>query len=272
MLQNIKQSLKEAEAVIIAAGAGMGVDSGLPDFRGDEGFWRAYPPLKKLGINFEQIANPQSFKKDPALAWAFYGHRLHLYASTTPHTGFGLLRQLCAAKDENYFIYTSNVDEQFVKAGFNPSQINEIHGNIFYAQARNSSWGEIWRIALDDVSLDENSFRAIKMPMTKNGKIARPNIVLFGDWHFNPQRQNEQARRFESWLFQNKGKKLLIIEIGAGTAIPSVRRFCQKLAETRANTTLLRINPLESEVPLGLGYGLKMGALQALNLLLSEQE
>jgi len=26
----------------------MGVDSGLPDFRGDEGFWRAYPPMAKL--------------------------------------------------------------------------------------------------------------------------------------------------------------------------------------------------------------------------------
>ena len=41
-----KEIVANAEAVIITAGAGMGVDSGLPDFRGDLGFWKAYPPLK----------------------------------------------------------------------------------------------------------------------------------------------------------------------------------------------------------------------------------
>ena len=31
------------------------VDSGLPDFRGNEGFWRAYPPLAKLGLQFHEM-------------------------------------------------------------------------------------------------------------------------------------------------------------------------------------------------------------------------
>ena len=42
---------------------------GLPDFRGNEGFWKAYPPLKDLNISFQQMANPAWFKKDPTLAW-----------------------------------------------------------------------------------------------------------------------------------------------------------------------------------------------------------
>ena len=41
-----KEIIKNADAIVITAGAGMGVDSGLPDFRGDQGFWKAYPPLK----------------------------------------------------------------------------------------------------------------------------------------------------------------------------------------------------------------------------------
>jgi NAD-dependent SIR2 family protein deacetylase len=41
--------VKEAEALLICAGAGMGVDSGLPDFRGPEGFWRAYPAARAAG-------------------------------------------------------------------------------------------------------------------------------------------------------------------------------------------------------------------------------
>lgn len=67
-----------ADALVIAAGAGMGVDSGLPDFRSDNGFWRAYPALARSGIQFTEIAAPHSFRIEPELAWGFYGHRLGL--------------------------------------------------------------------------------------------------------------------------------------------------------------------------------------------------
>src|SRR5262245_7510055 len=39
-------AIRDADALLIGAGAGMGVDSGLPDFRGNEGFWNAYPPFR----------------------------------------------------------------------------------------------------------------------------------------------------------------------------------------------------------------------------------
>ena len=90
--------LADAQALLFTAGAGMGVDSGLPDFRGDEGFWNAYPPLRKLNISFSQMANPQWFSDDPTLAWGFYGHRRNLYRATEPHTGFDILRKWAAQK------------------------------------------------------------------------------------------------------------------------------------------------------------------------------
>ena len=83
--------VKNADALYITAGAGIGVDSGLPDFRGNEGFWKAYPPIKKLGISFIDMANPSWFDENPPLAWAFYGHRLNLYRETKPHIGFNQL-------------------------------------------------------------------------------------------------------------------------------------------------------------------------------------
>src|SRR5438093_10269086 len=86
------EAIRSAEALLIGAGAGMGVDSGLPDFRGDEGFWKAYPPFKKLGLSFVELANPNWFHSDPALAWGFYGHRRNLYRSTQPHQGFAILK------------------------------------------------------------------------------------------------------------------------------------------------------------------------------------
>lgn len=50
-------ALRGARALVVTAGAGMGVDSGLPDFRGDQGFWKAYPPYQRLGVSFVDAAN-----------------------------------------------------------------------------------------------------------------------------------------------------------------------------------------------------------------------
>jgi len=57
-------AVAEADALLITAGAGMGVDSGLPDFRGDKGFWKAYPPFERLGVSFVDMANPNWFVRD----------------------------------------------------------------------------------------------------------------------------------------------------------------------------------------------------------------
>src|SRR5688572_20278296 len=90
-LARAARAIRGAEYLVIAAGAGMGVDSGLPDFRGPQGFWRAYPAFEKLGLRFEEIANARWFDEDPHLAWGFYGHRLNLYRRTRPHEGFEIL-------------------------------------------------------------------------------------------------------------------------------------------------------------------------------------
>jgi NAD-dependent SIR2 family protein deacetylase len=57
-MKSAKEIVKEAEIIITTAGAGMGVDSGLPDFRGNEGMWKAYPALSKRKISFSKIARP----------------------------------------------------------------------------------------------------------------------------------------------------------------------------------------------------------------------
>ena len=104
-VQVIKGSLKSSGCLLVAAGAGIGVDSGLPDFRGHEGFWNAYPALAKLGIRFEEMANPRWFHDDPNLAWGFYGHRLNKYKDTTPHLGFSILRKWALNK-KSFFVFT----------------------------------------------------------------------------------------------------------------------------------------------------------------------
>ena len=99
-LQQAARAIARADALLITAGAGMGVDSGLPDFRGDAGFWRAYPPFRKLRLTFVDLAQPGWFRQDPELAWGFYGHRLQLYRRIAPHSGFGILRRWAEGKPE----------------------------------------------------------------------------------------------------------------------------------------------------------------------------
>ncbi|OXC74480.1 NAD-dependent protein deacetylase of SIR2 family [Caballeronia sordidicola] len=59
-LAKAAQYLREADGLLITAVAGMGVDSGLPDFRGAEGFWRAYPALQRQQLTFEDMTTARA--------------------------------------------------------------------------------------------------------------------------------------------------------------------------------------------------------------------
>jgi NAD-dependent SIR2 family protein deacetylase len=265
--EKIKQAaraIEAADALLVTAGAGMGVDSGLPDFRGKEGFWRAYPVIARLGLSFEEMASPAWFKEDPHLAWAFYGHRLNLYRKTTPHSGFSRLLEIGSAKPKGCFVFTSNVDGQFQKAGFAPEQIVECHGSIHHFQCAQPCAPEIWDAAEENVDLDESAFRAREpLPRCRHcSALARPNILMFGDWSWLGHRTNAQEERFDAWLddLAQSSAKLVVLELGAGSAIPTVRCTSERAAR-RLGGTLIRINPREDNVPDGQ-IGLPFGAAE----------
>ena len=263
-IEAAKAALQNADALLITAGAGMGVDSGLPDFRGNEGFWRAYPAARKLGLSFVELANPHWFEADPALAWAFYGHRLHLYRDTVPHPGFSMLRDAAKEKAE-WFVFTSNVDGQFQKAGFEDEKIVECHGSIHHLQCTQCDAG-IWSAEGVEVPIDMEKFRALKWPHCERcGATARPNILMFGDWGWDGSRTNIQQARFEDFLQRVIVKRLnpVIVEIGAGTAVPTVRLTGERVAK-ELGAKLIRINPREPETDPRLGWGLPMGGLEGI--------
>lgn len=255
--------ISEADAILVGAGAGMGVDSGLPDFRGNEGFWRAYPPFKKRGLSFVDMANPRWFRTDPEQAWGFYGHRLHLYRDTRPHAGFGVLKKWGAACKHGAFAFTSNVDGHFQRAGFSRNRVVEIHGSIHHLQCSGSCSEQIWSAESDRVDVDDD-FRARKpLPACPRCRaVARPNILMFGDWGWNQDRSAEQESRFQTWIDATRGDNIAIVECGAGTHVPSVRMACERLG-ARRTATLIRINPRESFGPQGT-IEIPVRALEAL--------
>ncbi|MBF0422523.1 MAG: NAD-dependent deacetylase [Magnetococcales bacterium] len=259
--------LAEAEALMITAGAGMGVDSGLPDFRGNDGFWRAYPPMKKLGLTFMEMANPQGFIVNPSLAWGFYGHRLNLYRRTIPHEGYRLLKQWGEVKPLGYFVFTSNVDGQFQKAGLDPECIEECHGTIHQLQCIRPCSDALWDADPVTVEVDETRFLAQPpLPACIHCQgLARPNILMFGDGCWNDAHARRQGQRRHRWLeaVRSRKAKLVIIELGAGLAVPTVRQFSQAVARL-PETHLLRINPRDVGIGADNHLALPSGALEGL--------
>ncbi len=235
----------------------------LPDFRGDEGFWNAYPPYRTLGVGFMNMANPAWFRRDPRFAWGFYGHRRNLYRETKPHEGFAILRRWGEAMPGGMFVFTSNVDHQFQRAGFDADSILECHGSIEHIQCMDSCG--IGIVPADDatIEIDTETMKAAEpLPACPGcGALARPNILMFGDWSWEGRRCGEQEQRQLAWNRARAGQRIVIVECGAGTGIPTVRHT----AEFRAQgpDSLIRLNPREPQVPKGQ-IGVSIGALEGL--------
>lgn len=257
--------ITEANALVIAAGAGMGVDSGLPDFRGNEGFWKAYPALGRGRIPFEDIANPAAFERQPELAWGFYGHRLTLYRQTVPHQGFGLLADIGRQLPGGTFAFTSNVDGQFQRAGFDPASIVEVHGSIHHLQCQHGCMADIWSARDFQPRVDAAHCTLIGEPprCPHCAAVARPNILMFGDWKWLDHRTRQQQARYNAWYRRAGG--IVTIELGAGVRVATVRRF----SETTGRH-LVRINPQSEPLLPSNATHLRVGALAGIRAIYAE--
>lgn len=241
------EAITNADVLIVTAGAGMGVDSGLPDFRGDRGFWNAYPLYERLGINFVSAANPIHFRRDPAFGWGFYGHRRNLYRDTIPHEGFNILLRWIEEFSLNYFVVTSNVDGQFQKAGFEEERLLEVHGSIHYLQCATPCSNAIWENR-EVIPVDLDTMRAAHIPTCTSCRgVARPNILMFGDFGWISDRTSNQEYLFDSFLHVIGSDRIVVVELGAGTAIPTIRFLSERLG-SRQEGILIRINPRESDI------------------------
>lgn len=262
MLEAIEHAaayLAEADGLLITAGAGLGVDSGLPDFRGAGGFWAAYPALGRAQMHFQDIANPQAFIDHPRLAWGFYGHRLEMYRQTTPGASFALLKELAAKMEFGAFVVTSNVDGHFQTAGFPARDVWEVHGSIHHLQCIDGCMSDVWS-ANDFMPVVDAEACLLKNALPACpwcAGVVRPNILMFGDWGWLDQRSRMQEANFREW--RAEVQRPVVVEIGAGSSIPTIRR----LGEMQ-RAPLIRINPHEAALYGNEGVSMAAGGTVAL--------
>jgi hypothetical protein len=88
---------------------------------------------------------------------------------------------------------------------------------------------------------------------------------MFSDFYWDSSINLKQERTLNSWFDSNASKNLLIIELGAGTSVPTVRFFCERsMKEFGCN--MVRINPRDYQVPKG-ATAFACGALEAIEIL-----
>lgn len=136
----------------------------------------------------------------------------------------------------------------------------ECHGSIHYLQCLKGCTNDIWPAEGFDPVVDKSGCRLVSdLPTCPHcGALARPAILMFGDWQWNAKRFEERKANLDAWL--TAVRRLVIIEIGAGIAIPTVRHFGEF-----QKGFLIRINLSEPKLPTGcLGVGLAMSGIDAL--------
>lgn len=132
-----------------------------------------------------------------------------------------MLKRIADTK-QAHFCFTSNVDGHFNRV-FGEEHVYEVHGSIHFVQC--TKCGGISPNTFD-IDVDLSTMAARNIPKCcKCGSDVRPNILMFNDYDWDSERADQQAERLDRFVKGTAGTKLAMVEIGAGTAIPTIRNI-----------------------------------------------
>ncbi len=156
----LKNFFKKTTRIVVLTGAGVSAESGMPTFRGEDGWWRNY--------RAEELATPEAFARDPKLVWEWYDMRRKIIHGCSPNPAHDTIAEMEQYFD-NFQLVTQNVDGLHQRAG--NTNIIELHGNL-------------WRVRCVK---EGKTFEFHEVPLTKIpptcdcGALIRPDVVWFGE-------------------------------------------------------------------------------------------
>jgi len=159
--------------VLVITGAGVSVESGIPTFRGRDGYWRKLDPAK--------LATPEAFARDPKLVWQWYRERRQRIRAAQPNAAHEAIVRLSVSAHE-FLLVTQNVDNLHARAEWEGERLREeqlvqIHGDIFVTRC---SRCEFSRSDHEQEQEQEEERRAIPQ-CPRCGSLMRPGVVWFGE-------------------------------------------------------------------------------------------
>ena len=212
--------------VLVITGAGVSAESGIPTFRGKDGYWRNLDPAK--------LATPEAFAKNPNLVWEWYRERRQRIRNAQPnpaHQAIAKLAQHACA----FLLVTQNVDDLHARAEWEGNtlareKIVQIHGDIFITRCSHC----------DLSSRNERDKEVGGLPRCPEcGGLMRPGVVWFGE-----QLPLGEIQRVENFLDEGACDFALVIGTTAtfGYIIDWARQASRDAGE------LIEVNPEETSL------------------------
>jgi NAD-dependent deacetylase len=158
--------------VLVITGAGVSAESGIPTFRGRDGYWRNLDPAK--------LATPDAFVRDPELVWEWYRERRQCIRSAQPNPAHKAIAKLTQHAHE-FLLITQNVDDLHARAGLPKEKIVQIHGDIFVTRCSRCDFCQNERAPLfgSGATAEKGEKKIPKCP--ECGALMRPGVVWFGE-------------------------------------------------------------------------------------------
>jgi NAD-dependent protein deacetylase/lipoamidase len=167
-------SIRMLDRVLVITGAGVSAESGIPTFRGKDGYWRNLNPAK--------LATPEAFARDPKLVWDWYRERRQRIRDAQPNAAHKAIAKLARHAHE-FLLVTQNVDDLHTRAGSPKEKMVQIHGDIFVARCSRCDFG----------SREKEEDHVPRCPRCEG--LMRPGVVWFGE-----QLPWDELRRVENYL------------------------------------------------------------------------
>jgi NAD-dependent deacetylase len=211
--------------VLVLTGAGVSAESGIPTFRGTDGYWRNLDPTK--------LATPEAFARDPQLVWEWYRERRQRIREARPNAAHEAVARLAHHIDE-FLLVTQNVDDLHARAGIPAEKMVQIHGDIFVTRCSRCDFGFTERKHDHEQEEEEEN---VVPKCAKCGALMRPGVVWFGE-----QLPRNELQRVENYL--DRGVCDLVIVAGTTATFGYIIDWA--LRGSRDGAELIEVNPEET--------------------------
>ena len=268
LIQTLVSQIRDAEYILVGAGAGLSADAGY-DYLESAEFLRRYPYLERVGVHcrYHSIGFEWPTR---SMEWAFYARHLEqdLYGAPPHPEPYVYLRELTDHADR--WVFTSNADDLFCRLGFDPARIWTVQGTFSNLQCQRPCCADVWEsrpyverlLPCIDLNTGELIDHSVVPLCPRCGGDMMLN-VRGGSW-FVERPYEGQRSAFQGWLRKAVRGRLLVIEIGAGFNTPSVIRWpCEAIAAKHHGVHLIRINPQHPKTRFPIGERATVVAMRA---------
>jgi NAD-dependent protein deacetylase/lipoamidase len=213
--------------VLVLTGAGVSAESGIPTFRGKDGYWRNLDPA--------QLATPEAFARDPKLVWEWYRERRYGIRNAQPNAAHAAITRLAQHADE-FLLVTQNVDDLHARAGLPKEKMVQIHGDIFVTRCSRCDFG---RSDYEQEQEEDEEEENVVPRCAKCDALMRPGVVWFGE-----QLPWTEIRRVEAYL--GGGVCDLVIVAGTTAIFGYIVDWALRGSPKRFRGELIEVNPEET--------------------------